>query len=200
MMPKRHEHARGNVRPDLRNVTAVCFDHRNPRAAVKLLAAMSDRCDFGDIKYLNFFDGYPQFLYWENYEFFKYIKTPFALFMHLDGYVVHPDLWEPAFLGYDYIGAPWPADLNPDRVGNGGFCIKSFRLMCRVAQLPWVNLPGDVLLCSHYRRQLEGEGFRFAPVDVAARFAVEYRVAETPDRTFGFHGPHNYPAWTEDMQ
>lgn len=185
-------------KPDLSRVTAVVFDHRDPHAAVKLLAAMADVVTLGDLKYLNLFEGWRAFNYWENFEAWKYVKTDFALFMHLDGYILHPELWDPAWLEYDYIGAPWPARLNQDRVGNGGFCLKSRRLMVRVAQLPWQDLPGDVLVCSHYRRQLEHEGFRWAPVEVAARFAVEHRVAETPAKTFGFHGTFNAPKWTAE--
>lgn len=176
------------AKPNLRRVTAVVFDHQKPRDAVHLLAAMSDLCDFGDLKYLNHFDGYPQFLYWENYEFYKFIRTDFALFLHLDGYILHPARWEPEFLKYDYIGAPWPKHINADRVGNGGFCLKSRRLMSRVAQLPWVNVPGDVMVCSHYRRTLLHEGFTFAPPHVAARFSTEMPCPESVPESFGFHG------------
>lgn len=184
-------------KPNLRRVTAVVFDQQNPRSAVHLLARMSDLVDFGDLKYLNHFDGYPQFLYWENYEFYKYIRTDFALFMHLDGYILRPELWDPKFLNYDYIGAPWPAELNKDRVGNGGFCIKSRRLMSRVAQLPWVNVPGDVMVCTTYRAKLIAEGFTFAPPAVAARFAVEMQCPESVKETFGFHGTvSGYPIFS----
>lgn len=184
--------------PDLSRVTACIFEHRDPKAVVKLLAAMSDVVTFGDIKWLNHFDGWRAFNYWENFEAWKFIKTDFALFMHLDGYILHPECWEPGFLDYDYIGAPWPLSLNKDRVGNGGFCLKSRRLMLRMAQLPWKDLPGDVLLCSHYRAQLEAEGFKYAPIEVAARFSVEHRLPETPEKTFGFHATWNAPAWRAD--
>jgi hypothetical protein len=192
-------------KPDLRRVTAVVFDHRNPKAAVRLLAAMAERAELGDLKYLNFFDGWQAFNYWENFEAWKYIKTDFALFMHLDGYIVHPERWEPQFLAYDYIGAPWPVTLNADRVGNGGFCIKSRRLMNYVATLPWKQLPGDVTVCSHYRQHLISKGFTFAPIEVAGRFSRELDCPETPDPlSFGFHGilgpgrrRAQYQVWTE---
>ncbi|HWA07947.1 MAG TPA: DUF5672 family protein [Opitutaceae bacterium] len=192
-------------KPDLRNVTAVVFDHRQPKAAVKLLAAMADVVELGDIKYLNHFDGWKAFNYWENFEAWKFIRTDFALFMHLDGYVVRPDLWDPQFLAFDYIGAPWPSWLNKDRVGNGGFCIKSRKLMLHMATLPWVDLPGDVTLCSHYRTHLLAKGFKFAPVDVAARFSTEHDCPETPAASFGFHGifgtdkrKNQFSAWTAE--
>lgn len=195
------------AKPDLRNVTAVAFDHRDPRAMVKMLAAHADALDLGDLKYLNHFTGYRQFIYWENFEAYKFVNTPFAMFLHPDGYVIHPELWDPAFLEYDYIGAPWPIDwINQgtvtSRVGNGGFCIKSRALMSRVAMLPWRDVPGDFLVCCHYRQQLEAEGFRFAPVDLAARFSVEHLVPETPAHTFGFHGKlfhKRFPIWSSEM-
>lgn len=193
------------MKPNLRNVTLIVFDHRQPKAAINLIAAMMDAVDFGDVKYLNHFDGWEAFNYWENYEAWKYVKTDFAMYMHLDGYIVNPQCWRPEFQQYDYIGAPWPVDLNKDRVGNGGFSMRSRRFMQRVAQLPWQKLPGDVLTCSHYRQQLIDEGFTFAPVDVAAQFSVENPVAEHAryPRTFGFHGvmprPErpDYTVWTE---
>jgi hypothetical protein len=181
------------MKPDLRNVTAIVCDHRNPRAAVKMLAAHSDALDLGDLKYLNLADGYPQCAYWNNYEVWKYVKTDFALMLQLDGYVINPELWDPAFLRFDYIGAPWPAhfeahDTGRRRVGNDGFCIKSRRLMDRVARLPWKDVPSDVLVCCTHRDRLEDEGFRFAPPAIAGRFSVEHIVEETAKRTFGFHG------------
>jgi hypothetical protein len=195
-----------NGQPDLRMVTAVVFDHRRPKAAVRLLAAMAERVEFGDIKYLNHFDGWQAFNYWENFEAWKYVKTEYALFMHLDGYIVHPERWEAGFLAYDYIGAPWPVELNRDRMGNGGFCLKSRRLMNHVATLPWVNKPGDVTVCSHYRHHLIRSGYRFAPVEVAGRFSREHDVPEVPEvESFGFHGVAlktrraQYPLWTEEM-
>ncbi len=195
-----------STRPDLSRVTAILFDHRNPRAAVKLLAAHADALALGDIKYLNHFQGYPQFLYWEIFESWKYVTTEFAMFLHLDGYVLNPQLWEPEFLKYDFIGAPWPrkwvtAGTVSHQVGNSGFCIKSRRLMNRAAALPWEPLPADVFLGCRHRVQLQAEGFTFAPVEVAARFSVEHAVEETPQATFGFHGPHGrprFPAWDEN--
>lgn len=194
-------------KPDLRHVTLMLADHRRPAAGVRLLAAHAAALELGDIKFLNFFQGEPQFNYWENFEAWKYLRTDFAMFVQFDGYVVRPDLWDPAFLRFDYIGAPWPDDWKDHdsgrcRVGNGGFSIKSRALMNRVAALPGANVPGDILVCSRYRAQLEAEGFTFAPAAVAARFSVEHRVPETPAATFGFHGPKGSPAfapWSDEQ-
>ncbi len=190
----------------MKNVTVSVMDHRDPLGAINMLAAHARVFEFGDIKLLNHFEGYPQFNYWENYEAWKYIRTDFAMFLHRDGYVLNPSLWEPAFLEYDFIGAPWPASWVRDgiishQVGNDGFCIKSRRLMNRVAMLPWIPGQADIMLCCHYREQLESEGFTYAPIEVAARFSVEHEVAETPEKTFGFHGPAGkvrFPVWATE--
>lgn len=194
------------MRPDLSRVTLVMMDHRRPAAAVRLLTAHATALEFGDIKLLNFFEGYPQSNYWANYEAWKFIKTDFALFVQFDGYVLQPELWEAKFLDYDFVGAPWPElwvkeGTVKERVGNDGFCLKSRRLLRRVAELPWLDLPSDALVCSHYRAQLEREGFRFAPVEIAARFSVESWVPETitsldgRPRSFGWHGPKDHPRY-----
>ena len=50
--------------------------------------------------------------------------------------------------------------------------------------------PEDLFFCVRIRPQLERLGLRFAPVDVACRFALEYPVEETPAddaSVFGFH-------------
>lgn len=168
-------------------VTLILYENRDHTAAVELLAKMCSYFDFAEVRLLNWHRGYPQFLYVENYEAWKYVTASHSLTIHLDGYITNPELWDPSWLEYDYIGAPWPEDLNPVRVGNGGFCLKSRALMNRVAALPWVDVPGDLLVCNHYRQQLIQEGFKFAPVDVAARFSTEAVVPETVTPSFGFH-------------
>lgn len=53
-----------------------------------------------------------------------------------DGMIVKPGVEK--FLGFDYVGAPWPldipvnkvvADVNPDLVGNGGLSLRNPKLM-----------------------------------------------------------------------
>ena len=49
------------------------------------------------------------------YELGDYIQTDFALIVHYDGFVVHPESWRDEFLDYDYIGSPWPLP-KPGRI------------------------------------------------------------------------------------
>src|SRR4051812_12647738 len=74
------------------------------------------------------------------YELPKYIQTSHALLIHLDGYPINPHLWNPEWLHYDYIGAPWPLPTDDYsyrsesgrliRVGNS-VSLRSKRLMER---------------------------------------------------------------------
>lgn len=131
----------------------------------------------------------------------RYITTPHCLTIQSDSWVETPEAWDPAWLQYDYIGAPWPVGHTGTdyRVGNSGFCLRSTRLLAATSSLPtdsyvWRGrrkdgCRDDVITCVMYREQLEREGLRFAPVEVAARFAFELPVPEasSPDGRFGRH-------------
>ena len=129
---------------------------------------------------------------WICTELYKHVPTSHLLIFQWDGYVKNWRAWSDSWLAYDYIGAPWWHDdgLN---VGNGGFSLRTRRLMEIVATDPAITRhhPEDEKICRHYRRHLEREhGIRFAPEEVARRFSIEgYRQ---PNRThtteFGFHG------------
>lgn len=119
-----------------------------------------------------------------------HVATQHVLCVQWDGYVLDPDKWDPAFLDYDYIGAPWPHFADGMRVGNGGFSLRSRRLIEACAELPITNEPEDVAICRTHRPMLEKRfGLRFAPEEVARRFAYE-RMRPTRQE-FGFHGALN---------
>ena len=58
-----------------------------------------------------------------------YIDTDHVLLVQWDGYVVNPAAWDPAFLHCDYIGAKWFWAEEGKRIGNGGFSLRSRRLL-----------------------------------------------------------------------
>lgn len=138
------------------------------------------------------------------YEAGKRVKTPFALVIQYDGYVLRPDLWTDEFLKYDYVGAPWPPNMHftdkgvEVRVGNGGFSLRSKKLLGSFNDLDLEftdNGTGfyheDGQICNYYRHQLEAYGIKFAPVELAARFSTELRVPETVES----FGGHKYISW-----
>lgn len=123
------------------------------------------------------------------HELAAHLTTSHALCVQWDGYVLDPARWDPAFLDYDYIGAPWPHFADGHTVGNGGFSLRSRRLVEACAALPVPDEAEDVAICRTHRAALEAQGLRFAPEALARRFAYE-RIAPTGDE-FGFHGAFN---------
>lgn len=133
----------------------------------------------------------------EQYSYFilkklaDFIEADFALIVQWDGYVLDGTAWSDGFLAYDYVGSRWPHFADSHVVGNGGFSLRSRRLLT-ACQSPKITLSGaeDLTICRTHRQLLEEEfGVRFAPPSIADAFAFE-RV--TPARqTFGFHGIFN---------
>lgn len=123
-------------------------------------------------------------------ELADHIDTSHALCVQWDGYVIDGGAWDPAFLEYDYIGAPWPHFRDGHNVGNGGFSLRSRRLLEACRELPLEQpLLEDVMICRRFRPRLEQQGIRFAPEAVARRFSYE-RMPPRGDE-FGFHGSFN---------
>ena len=123
------------------------------------------------------------------------IETSHVLFMQWDSGIVDPSMWSEEFLQYDYIGAPWGWHGDRCEVGNGGFSLRSAKLMRFIAkhpdQFPLIN-PEDDTLCRTYRHRLEENGFYFAPVGAASRFSFE-RTGYNAGKHFGYHGVFNWP-------
>ena len=116
-----------------------------------------------------------------------------VLVIQYDGFVLHPQEFSPTFLHHDYLGAPWP-QFTECGVGNGGFSLRSRRLVDAVASLDYADPTEaeDLFICRRSRPRLEAAGLRFAPKAVAAHFSVEYPAVPWP--TFGFHGIFHLPS------
>ena len=116
-----------------------------------------------------------------------HVDTEHCLVVQWDGHVIDPARWRPEFLDYDYIGASWPQFDDGHEVGNGGFSLRSRRLMeaCRATGFK-AHHPEDVAICRTNRALLGQQQMRFAPVDVADAFAAER--AGDPTSSFGYHG------------
>ena len=124
-------------------------------------------------------------------ELADHIQTEHCLIVQWDGFILNAGQWTADFLEYDYIGAPWPQFSDGHDVGNGGFSLRSRRLLeaCRDPAFRDCH-PEDVAVCRQNRALLESKhGIRFADRSMAARFAFE-RTAP-PGPTFGFHGIFN---------
>ena len=96
----------------------------------------------------------------------SHIKTSYILIIQWDGYIINPNSWDDRFLNYDYIGAKWGWHQDGNTVGNGGFSLRSKKLLEIMAgtQFQMISKLGeDELICRYYRNILESEfGIKFA--------------------------------------
>ena len=145
---------------DLPGVTLCCIDTANHALALRALSCSRADIRFGRTLYLTHGlpagigvpDGIdiapiaPIATQAEYSEFVlkslrPWITTPHVLLVQWDGYVTNPAAWDPAFLACDYIGAPWHWHDDGMRVGNGGFSLRSLRLLDAL-QDPRITLDG----------------------------------------------------------
>ena len=121
-----------------------------------------------------------------------HVETSHCLVVQWDGHVFDAGRWRPEFLEYDYIGASWPQFDDGYNVGNGGFSLRSRRLMetCQDPQFR-ASHPEDLAIGRINRTWLESRGMRFAPRTLADLFATE-RAGDL-DASFGYHGVFNMP-------
>jgi len=182
---------------NLKNITAVIVDGFNPaNKNAKVLNYCAGLCDFHSVKLFSFeeptvkydFDFFkiPKINYLEYSAFVikelpKYIESDYVLILNHDGYIVNIAAWDSNYLNYDYIGAPWHANtLSNTRVGNGGFSLRSKKLLDRCMKEDFVlnGLNDDVMICSVYKDLLEADGLKFAPLDIAAKFSWGGNIPE----------------------
>lgn len=122
----------------------------------------------------------------------EHVDTSHCMVVQWDGYVLDPARWKAQFLELDYVGASWPQFADGHDVGNGGFSLRSRRLLeaCRDPRfIP--SHPEDVAIGRHNRPWLEAQGLRFASRELADSFSAER--ASTLETAFGFHGVWHMP-------
>lgn len=208
----------------LNNVTLVCVTSVNINRAINALRYSSMEINYFDkvlithenisLEDINVIKtdklDYVEYSRFIVYELHKYIKSEFALIIQDDGFVVHPHKWDDVFLKYDYIGAPFPIPSSNDlvsyrtpfgelvRVGNGGFSLRSKKLLSLASELnlEWKPYFGfyneDGFFVVHNRHIYEQNGCIYAPINIAAKFSIENDIEETNGITpFGFHGKNN---------
>ena len=126
-------------------------------------------------------------------DLFGHIATSHVLVIQWDGYVVHPEVWTDDFLHCDYIGAPWPNGHGGYSVGNGGFSLRSRKLLEALQDDRFSARTDaeDVTICELHRSSLESQyGIQFGNVELARRFS--YEMGPLPNgKTLGFHGAFN---------
>jgi hypothetical protein len=129
----------------------------------------------------------------------SFIKSDYIILVQYDGYVLRPNKWTDIFFEYDYIGAPWVKNAHYNngvniRVGNGGFTLRSKKLLdvLNILKLPLTDngtgyYSEDGVICNYYRKDLEDYGIKFATPEIAAMFSHESNCDEDVKEPFGFH-------------
>ena len=122
------------------------------------------------------------------------------IFQH-DGFIINPNAWSNDFLRYDYVGAVFPQSdwSQVNRVGNGGFSLRSKKFMEYCSTLHYPGLVNeDKFLCVDHYEDIIFQGLKFAPPSLAAHFSIEEETEYNCSNksSFGFHGsirrPHLY--------
>jgi len=164
-----------------------------PQPAFKLFAELRNVPEL----YLKHFDGGDMRsvakVLWERVP--ESVDAKHVLVQQWDSWVLSPQCWSSEFLRYDYIGCPWGWHGDGYEVGNGGFSMRSMKLIQRVAKDGlWFNWgePEDVTVCRTHRKLL-GDAYKYAPVPIAACFGFERSFYQGPGKHFGFHGVFNFP-------
>lgn len=193
---------------ELNNITILCIDGVDPNQGLKALKYsmreinfaksimisheepnnIPDNIQFEQIEPLTH-DSYSPFVL---HNLWRYVETDYCLLINDDGFIINPDLWSFEFLKFDYIGAPWKNYGQINRVGNGGFSLRSKKLidLCRYIN-PYPGEHEDGAICIRHKNFLESNGCKFAPVEVAMKFSLESRIPECDfdlNNSFGFHG------------
>ncbi|OGR26728.1 MAG: hypothetical protein A2X83_13040 [Desulfuromonadales bacterium GWD2_54_10] len=194
---------------ELSNVTLLAIDCIQPEMACRALKYSAREINFSEVLLFTSADlvcqgitirnidelsdlaGYSRFCL---KKLFSHVSTDFIITVQADGFIINPHLWRDEFLEYDYIGAPWPASAPwcaRNRVGNGGFSLRSRRFMELAALLDDDFKHEDVFITNTQYDYFITHGCRYAPVEVAMRFALEAKVPECEydlNNCFGFHG------------
>lgn len=203
----------------LPEVTLCCVDTRLPELALDAMLLCMEKAEFGaallftrpghglkhvpasirviELDNITSIEAYSHFLL---KGMRPYLATSHMLIVQWDGYVLDPAMWRDDFLNVDYIGAVWPQYKDAHRVGNGGFSLRSARLLDALTSNDiQPHHPEDVCIARTYRTLLERRwGIRFADESLAHRFAFE-RERQTPS-SFGFHGLSNMALLLSEAQ
>jgi hypothetical protein len=170
-----------------------CLEHIDP----KEILVISDKDLYPGATYINRtpVSGMPEYNTVMLKEVAPHINTAHSLYIQWDGIANDSTKWTDDFLNYDYIGAVWPWEQEGKNVGNGGFSLRSKRLLdaCLDDKIQLTSernfTAEDTYIGINYREYLETTyGIKYAPTELARQFSFELGE-HTP--SFGFHGIWN---------
>jgi hypothetical protein len=194
------------------SITLVCVENRNHALAKEMVAQTTSRMDFADIVMFsnqdNLIDGAKHVAIGDTMDIQGYcdlilkglvdhVKTDHVLIVQWDSMVYNSKRWTNAYLNYDYIGAPWPWQPTHSRVGNGGFSLRSRRLLEALQDPALVVDPTnynsrqeDNFICLLHSEYLAQKyNIRWPDWSLAKEFS--YELGDWEPDAWGFHGPWN---------
>ena len=204
---------------NLNNVTLVCVTSYKIEESIISLKHCAKFFNFADVKLITHeninipgitvekcpkldYKGYSEFII---YKLHEYINTDFVLVINWDGFILNPEQWDDKYLDYDYIVALWThehnfydANNNESLVGNGGFSLRSKKLLevASKVNIPWEPREGkywheDAWICVKNKHLYEENGGKWAPKNLALKFSIE-QGKKTKLESFGCHGKFYY--------
>jgi hypothetical protein len=200
-----------------KNITLVCVENRNYELAQEAIQQCLNHMEFADVLVFSDRDDLvPGARHEKIDKEFKmpdynnivaktlapHINTDHVLIMQWDSMIYNPKRWTDAFLFYDYIGAFWPWHPQGYQVGNGGFSLRSRRLLDALHSEDLIdpkaayydNTPDgtqeDNLMCIRYKDLLASKyKCRWPDPSLAKEFS--YELGQWDPDAWGFHGPWN---------
>ncbi len=188
------------------NTTLCCVDCLNHQAAIRALQHSLNECQFEkvlfltdiefqldniDVDLIQSINSSEQYSHFILKQLVNFIKTDYIILVQWDGYIINGAAWNDDFFKYDYIGARWPDAKSSEQVGNGGFSLRSRKLLEALQDERAVSKgPEDEDICQYFRDWLIRDyNIQFSPSEVADYFSYERVKSEF--KTFGFHGVFN---------
>lgn len=191
---------------ELPQVTLICLTNKDFEGHKKAIDKSCEGINFGAVK-LIWDEKCTSIGEWNRkiiYELGDYVDTEYALLIHNNGFVVHPECWKEEWLRYDFAGSPFPLPNdnfsykdfkgNIQRVGNSvGLRSKKLLDLPKKLNLPWVPFHGflneDGWVSVGNRHIFELNGCKFMPFEEALHFGRETELPENKNikDTFIFH-------------
>lgn len=196
---------------NLDNTTLCIIDCKYHKESAKSIIYCSSMCDFKFAKKIFISDIYQDILKKYNinyiniekikskreYDFFvikklsSLIDTDYLLIIQHDGVIYNTSAWNDNFFKFDYIGAPWPkSPKNINNVGNGGFSLRSKKLMDKVSvsfKEDFCLEPEDVTISETMYHEMIENNFKYADCITASNFSSELKCSFSNEESFGFH-------------
>lgn len=199
---------------DLSNVEIFCIDGNFTKKEIltKVFKFLNENFSFHGIKYfspenpniegvkhiecerLTSLEDYSKYVMKTTPDF---VEADYVMYIQWDGFPLNPFKWNPKFLDYDFIGAPWPWKTGNDNMGmgrgfNGGFSLRSAKLVKLQKNIPWIfdRWHEDAVITDICRDMFIQQGCKYAPYELAKQFSLELDLPDNSnsfDDVFGFH-------------